>query len=150
MSVDEAVCLVPRTASLQREYKRKVRTMARGLETLWFKRHLLNPVRYGRFAWMLWSHKLVRWLVFLVAPVAAVAVALLAVDYLAARVMLGLILAGTLLGAVAMRAPEGRRLPRLVSLCGFVLASHLAGFLAWSKALRGELNPIWEPTRRPV
>ncbi len=150
VSVDEAVCLVPRTASLQREFRRKVRTMARGLETLWFKRHLLNPVRYGRFAWMLWSHKLVRWLVFLAAPVAAVAVALLAADYLAARVMLGLIVAGTLLGAVAMRAPEGRRLPRLVSLCGFVLATHLAGFLAWSKALRGELNPIWEPTRRPV
>lgn len=150
VSVDEAVCLVPRTASLQREYRRKVRTMARGLETLWFKRHLLNPFRYGRFAWMLWSHKLVRWLVFLVAPVAAVAVALLAADYLAARVMLGLIVAGTLLGTIAMRAPEGRRLPRLVSLCGFVLATHLAGFLAWTKALRGELNPIWEPTRRPV
>ncbi len=150
VSVDEAVCLVPRTASLQREFRRKVRTMARGLETLWFKRHLLNPFRYGRFAWMLWSHKLVRWLVFLVAPVAAVAVAFLAVDYLAARVMLGLILAGTVLGIVALRAPEGRRLPRPVALCGFVLATHLAGFLAWTKALRGELNPIWEPTRRPV
>src|SRR5690606_41489077 len=61
---------VPRTVSLQREYRRKVRTMARGLETLWFKRHLLNPLRHGRFAWMLWSHKLIRWLVFLVAPVA--------------------------------------------------------------------------------
>ena len=81
---------------------------------------------------------------------AVVAVALLAVDSVAARAMLGLILTGTGLGVVALRAPEGRRLPRLVSLCGFVLTTHLAGFLAWSKALRGELNPIWEPTRRPV
>ncbi len=150
VSVDEAVCLVPRTVSLQREYRRKVRTMARGLETLWFKRHLLNPFRHGRFAWMLWSHKLIRWLVFLVAPVALLALGALAIYYPVARVVLGVALAGVALGVVALRSPEGRRLPRLVALCGFVLATHLAGFLAWTRALRGELNPIWEPTRRPV
>ena len=150
VSVDEAVCLVPRTVSLQREYRRKVRTMARGLETLWFKRHLLNPFQHGRFAWMLWSHKLIRWLVFLVAPVALLALGALAIYYPVARVALGVALAGVGLGIVALRAPEGRRLPRLVALCGFVLATHLAGFLAWTRALRGELNPIWEPTRRPV
>lgn len=150
VSVDEAVCLVPRTVSLQREYRRKVRTMARGLETLWFKRHLLNPFRHGRFAWMLWSHKLIRWLVFLVAPVALLALGALAICYPVARVALGVALAGVALGVVALRSPEGRRLPRLVALCGFVLATHLAGFLAWTRALRGELNPIWEPTRRPV
>lgn len=149
VSVDEAVCLVPRTVSLQREYRRKVRTMARGLETLWFKRHLLNPFRHGRFAWMLWSHKLIRWLVFLVAPVALLALGALAIYYPVARVALGLALTGVGLGIVALRSPEGRRLPRLVALCGFVLATHLAGFLAWTRALRGELNPIWEPTRRP-
>lgn len=150
VSVDEAVCLVPRTVSLQREYRRKVRTMARGLETLWFKRHLLNPFRHGRFAWMLWSHKLIRWLVFLVAPVALVALGALAIYYPVARLALGLALTGVGLGIVALRSPEGRRLPRPVALCGFVLATHLAGFLAWTRALRGELNPIWEPTRRPV
>ena len=150
VSVDEAVCLVPRTSSLQREYHRKVRTMARGLETLWFKRHLLNPFRHGRFAWMLWSHKLIRWLVFLVAPVALLALGALAIYYPVARVALGLALTGVGLGIVALQSPEGRRLPRPVALCGFVLATHLAGFLAWTRALRGELNPIWEPTRRPV
>jgi len=35
-----------------------------------------------------------------------------------------------------------------VALLGFVLAAHAAGFMAWTKALRGELNPVWEPTRR--
>jgi cellulose synthase/poly-beta-1,6-N-acetylglucosamine synthase-like glycosyltransferase len=149
VSVDEAVCLVPRTTSLQREFRRKIRTMARGLETLWFKRHLMNPFRHGRFAWMLLSHKLARWLVFLAAPVAVIALALLSLESVVAALGLVVVLIGTLLGAVAMRAPEGRRQPRLVALCGFVLASHLAGFIAWTKALRGELNPIWEPTRRP-
>ena len=150
VSVDQAVCLVPRTTSLDREFRRKIRTMARGLETLYYKRHLLNPFRHGRFAWMLWSHKLIRWLVFLVAPVAPVGLVLLAVDYPLARGLLGLVLLGIGMGVVAMRAPEGRKLPRLVALCGFVLATHVAGFLAWTRALRGELNPIWEPTRRPM
>ncbi len=150
VSVDEAICLVPRTVSLQREYHRKVRTMARGLETLWFKRHLLNPVRHGRFAWMLWSHKLIRWMVFLVAPAALLALGGLAISYPVARVALGVALVGVGMGVFALQSPEGRRLPRVVALCGFVLATHLAGFLAWTRALRGELNPIWEPTRRPV
>jgi hypothetical protein len=150
VSVDEAICLVPRTASLQREYRRKIRTMARGLETLWYKRHLLNPFRYGSFAWMLLSHKLVRWLVFLTAPLVPVGLAVLSLE---SPVAFGLLVAfgvGNALGAVALFAPEGTKLPRLASVCGFVLASHVAGFIAWTKALRGELNPIWEPTRRPV
>jgi cellulose synthase/poly-beta-1,6-N-acetylglucosamine synthase-like glycosyltransferase len=149
VSVDAAICLVPRTTSLQREYRRKVRTMARGLETLWFKRHLLSPLHYGSFAVMLLSHKLARWLVFLVAPPALLALLLLALESRLAAATAVLFGIGILLGTIAMRAPEGRKLPRPVALCGFVLASHVAGFIAWTKALRGELNPIWEPTRRP-
>jgi cellulose synthase/poly-beta-1,6-N-acetylglucosamine synthase-like glycosyltransferase len=149
VSVDAAVCLVPRTTSLQREFRRKIRTMARGLETLWFKRHLMNPFRHGRFAWMLISHKLARWLVFLAAPPALIALAVLSLQSRLAAAVLGVGVLGIVLGTVAMQTPEGRRLPRVVSLCGFVLASHVAGFIAWTKALRGELNPIWEPTRRP-
>jgi glycosyltransferase involved in cell wall biosynthesis len=148
VSVDPAVCLVPRTGSLQREFRRKVRTMARGLRTLWLKRRLLNPWRYGSFAWMLWSHKLIRWMVFPAAPLAVAALLPLSLHSPAARVLLAGAGAGILLGTVAMRSPEGRPLPRVVSLCGFVLASHVAGFLAWIKALRGDSTSIWEPTRR--
>jgi cellulose synthase/poly-beta-1,6-N-acetylglucosamine synthase-like glycosyltransferase len=150
VSVDAAVCLVPRTVSLQREFRRKARTMARGLQTLWYKRKLLDPLHYGSFAWMLWSHKLIRWAVFLAAPLALGALCVLSWDSSVARVVLGAAGLGIALGIVALRAPEGRPLPRVVALCGFVLASHLAGFLAWTKAIRGETNSIWEPTRRAV
>lgn len=150
VSVDDAVCLVPRTASLMREFRRKIRTMARGLSTLWYKRRLLNPFAYGLFAWMLWSHKLIRWLVFLTAPLALAGLALLSLRLPAARWLLGLVVLGVLAGIVAMRAPEGRKLPRLVTLCGFALATHVAGLLAWSKLFHGEMSPTWEPTRRPA
>ena len=109
VSVDEAVCLVARTTSLDREFHRKIRTMARGLETLWYMRQLLNPFRYGRFAWMLFSHKLSRWLVFLAAPVAVVGLGLLSLRSLAAALLLGAVLLGAAVGIYAMRATEGRR-----------------------------------------
>lgn len=150
VSVDEAVCLVPRTSSLEREYHRKIRTMARGLGTLWYKRGLLNPLRHGAFAWMLWSHKLIRWLVFLVAPVALIALAAVGLVWAPALVLLGLALTGIAIGIVAMRAPDGWKPPRLVALCGFALATHVAGVLAWWRFLEGRRTPIWEPTRRPV
>ncbi|HEY7683420.1 MAG TPA: glycosyltransferase [Gemmatimonadales bacterium] len=150
VSVDQAVCLVPRTTSLQREFRRKIRTMARGLGTLWYKRRLLNPLRYGAFAWMLWSHKLVRWLVFLAAPLALAGLVLLSFRLHVAKVLVGLVGLGVLLGVIAMRAPEGKKLPRLVALCGFALAAHLAGILAWSRVFSGQLHATWEPTRRPA
>jgi cellulose synthase/poly-beta-1,6-N-acetylglucosamine synthase-like glycosyltransferase len=150
VSVDEAPCLVARTAELRSEFRRKTRTMARGLETLWYKRALLNPFRYGVYSWMLGSHKLARWLVFLTAPGALVGLALLAPGNAVAASVLILAILGVGLGLLAMNWPRGSRLPRLLSRLGFVVASFLAGFIAWSKALRGELNPVWEPTRRPA
>jgi cellulose synthase/poly-beta-1,6-N-acetylglucosamine synthase-like glycosyltransferase len=149
VSVEAALCLVPRTASLIREFRRKIRTMARGLATLWYKRRLLDPFRYGPFAWMLWSHKLIRWLVFLAAPLALAGLGVLSLQFVAARVLLLLAILGLGLGTVAMRAPEGRQLPKPVALCGFVLASHLAGAIAWKRFFRRELDAVWEPTRRP-
>jgi hypothetical protein len=148
VSVDEAVCLVPRSVSLPREFHRKVRTMARGLETLWFKRQLLNPFRYGSFSWMLASHKLCRWLVFLFAPLAFIGLGLLSLRSATAALLLVAGLLVLVAGLFALRWPEGHRMPRLLAVCGFVVAAHVAGLLAWGKALRGERNPIWEPTRR--
>src|SRR2546427_5359101 len=99
VSVNQAVCFVPRTSSLGREYRRKVRTMVRGVQTLYYKRHLLNPARYGLFAWMLFSHKLCRWLVPWALAVALGSLALLSIGTPWARVALGL-MAGA-------RAPGG-------------------------------------------
>jgi len=148
VSVDAAVCLVPRTASLESEFRRKIRTMARGLQTLWYKRALLDPARYGAFAWMLFSHKLCRWLVYPALPVAAVALLALSLHSAPWRVVLALAVAGTLVGSLGMRWPHSRRAPSVVTLAGFALASNLAGILAWWRVLRNQRAAVWEPTRR--
>src|SRR2546421_11636001 len=91
VSVPAAICYVPRSTSLRREYRRKVRTMARGLRTLWYKRTLLNPRSHGLFAWMLWSHKLCRWLTPWLLVLGTVALAALAAQswWAAAILMVG-------------------------------------------------------------
>lgn len=148
VSVDDAVCLVPRTSSLRAEYRRKVRTMARGLETLWFKRHLLTRKGGRGFGLMLASHKLIRWLVFLVAPLAPLGLLLVGFEYPAAWWLLALGLIVVAAGVGAFFWPPKRSVPKPLALVGFLLGAHAAGFIAWTKALRGELNPVWEPTRR--
>ena len=150
VSVDEAICVVPRTTSVRAEYRRKTRTMARGLETLWFKRHLLNPFRHGVFAFMLLSHKMCRWLVYVTLPVSLLALSVAASSSRIATALLGALLLGLALGAVGMLWPEGRPAPRLVALAGFILASNLAGLAAWRRAMGRERSPTWEPTRRPA
>lgn len=150
VTVPEAVCVVPRARSLDAEYERKIRTMARGLETLWYKRHLMNPIRHGRFAFMLFSHKLCRWLVSLSIPTAVIALIVLAAASRAGSWILVAAGAGVALGMVGMRWPRDRQAPRVVTIAGYVLASNLAGVLAWARAARGRSTPLWEPTRRPV
>ncbi|HEX5385186.1 MAG TPA: glycosyltransferase family 2 protein [Gemmatimonadales bacterium] len=149
VSVDAAVCLVPRTTSLRSELRRKVRTMARGLDTLWYKRSLLNPVRYGWFSWMLASHKLCRWLVHLTLPGAFIGLALSSPGSLVASVLLFISAVVSALGIYALAWPSGRPVPRAFAICGYVVAVNVAGLAAWMQALRREQNPIWEPTRRP-
>ena len=150
VSVVDATCIVPRARSLDAEYERKIRTMARGLETLWYKRHLLNPMRYGAFAFMLFSHKLCRWLVSLLIPAAIVGLLVLGMSSVAGAVLLGLATGAVVIGAVGLRWSGESAAPRLIALFGYALASNVAGVLAWIRALRGRSTPVWEPTRRPV
>ena len=148
VSVNNAVCLVPQTKSLHSEFRRKIRTMARGLQTLWFKRHLLNPFTHGSFAWMLFSHKLCRWLVYPALPIAAVA---LAVASLHSRLWLAVLIIsilGGVAGIAGMRWPATRVAPRAIRIAGFALASNLAGMLAWAQVARNRRLAVWEPTRR--
>ncbi len=150
VSVPAAICYVPRITSVRREYRRKVRTMARGLRTLWFKRALLNSSRPGGglFAWMLCSHKLCRWLVPWGLPFAAVALAALAGSHWwAATALAGGGLALVLTG-LSWLWPDDRPLPRLIALPTYGVSSNIAALHAWLRALGGEGTALWEPSRR--
>ena len=148
VSVNDATCLVPRSSSLRGEYRRKIRTMARGLGTLWYKRRLLAFRPDPWFSVALIGHKLLRWLGFLVAPLSLIGLALLASEYRIARWLFGLASLGILLGLVALLWSSDRKLARPWALLGFTVGSFLAGFVAWLQVFRGVQSPVWEPTRR--
>ena len=149
VSVDTATCLVPRTQSLKAELRRKSRTMGRGLDTLRFLSGMMNPARYGSYAFMLISHKLVRWLLFpsflgwIIGPI------MLASSYPWMLLLSVGMLVGLAVGVLAARWPAEKKLPALLAFPGYVFVSIMAGWLAWWHVLRGEKSAVWEPTQRP-
>ena len=149
VSVPEAVAYVPRAGSLKAEYRRKVRTMGRGMRTLWYKRHLLNPFRHPTFAWMLWSHKIARWALPWAALGGLAALLLLAPRHPWAAVLAGLALLTLGIGGVGWwRSRAGRDLPRLVAIPAYALMGNVAAAHAMLGFLFGTQHAVWEPTRR--
>jgi hypothetical protein len=123
--------------------------MTRGIATLWFKRSLLNPLSYGRFSWMLLSHKVVRWLVPMTVPLTIILLAIAAVsgDQLAAALLVTM-LALFLVGGFSVWWTVRGLPPKLVASIGWVVAAQLAGLVAWIRFARGRQAGVWEPTRR--
>lgn len=150
VSVPRALCFVPRSASLRQEYRRKVRTITRGLATLSFKRALLNPARYGLFAWMLISHKLCRWLVPWALLLLLGSLAVIAPTARSAEAALAAAAAVGIVAGLGWLWPESKPMPRLVALPTYVVTGNVAVLHAWLRAVRGTSAPIWEPTRRKV
>jgi cellulose synthase/poly-beta-1,6-N-acetylglucosamine synthase-like glycosyltransferase len=148
ISVPAARCSVPRSSSLKREYARKVRTITRGIGTLAHKRRLLNPLRFGLFSWMLFSHKVCRWLVPWFGLLGLLGLALLATEHGWARVLLAIALGFLAIGALAWRFSDERKLPGLLAVPAFFLMGNVAAMHAGLRALRGARDPVWEPTRR--
>jgi cellulose synthase/poly-beta-1,6-N-acetylglucosamine synthase-like glycosyltransferase len=150
VSVPEAKCLVPRGQSLRKEYRRKVRTIARGMRTLWYKRSLLNPFRHPVFAWMLVSHKVCRWMLPWAALGALLALMVLAPTEAWARVLLAPTLLVLVLGTAGWVLAGRERLPRVLSVPAFLLAGNVAAAHALARVLSGREDALWEPTRREV
>lgn len=146
VSVADAVCIVRSTGQMHAELRRKSRTMTRGLKTLFHFSEVMNPFRYGSFALMLISHKLCRWLPYLIAPFA-----MLAWIYVGAlQPLVGVLLViGIGLSVVSYTlAYRGYALPRVLAWTAFATASCAAGSLAWYDALRGAGTAVWSPTER--
>ena len=125
------------------ERGRKTRTVVRGLAVLARNVRMLNPFRYGLFAWQLASHKLCRWLVPLAMIAALAANAILApgspvyAAALSAQLMFyAAAVTGLLTGARALRLPA------------FLLLSHAAILAAWWRFACGDRMTSWTPSRR--
>ncbi len=150
VSAADALCAVPRTPSLQREFHRKTRTISRGIDTLLHKRGLLNPLRHGGFALKLWSHKVCRWAVPPAAVPAVLALALLAPGRPWAMAALAAAAVACVVAAAGWVWPRDRAMPRPVAMMAFAVWGNLAVLGALARLARGADDHLWEPTRRAV
>jgi cellulose synthase/poly-beta-1,6-N-acetylglucosamine synthase-like glycosyltransferase len=148
IAVADASGLMRATTSQRDEFNRKVRTLLRGMTTLREYAHLMNPLKYGWFAFALASHKLVRWLVPVFLIAAAIANALLAPGSL---FYLALLLAqvafyASAAGALVSYGPVAGSLP--VKVSAYFTTVTVATMAAWLKYFAGTRQEVWTPTRR--
>ena len=149
VSAPRAVCFVPRTGSLQKEYRRKVRTVARGMSTVWAWKHLMNPIKHPGFAWKLLSHKIFRWLLPVALLMIGLGLVFLSPDSSLATFALVGCAAAVLLGLIGWgMGRDERSLPMVLSVPAFFLMSNVAVVHAFVRACGRGSEALWEPTRR--
>jgi cellulose synthase/poly-beta-1,6-N-acetylglucosamine synthase-like glycosyltransferase len=128
-----------------REYRRKYRTVLRGMASLWRHPEVLNPFRYGLFAWQVWSHKVMRWAVPWFLPV--LLAGSLGADGLLYEIALAAQAAFYALVAVGLLSPRLRSLGP-VRIAWFFMEVNAAIIHAGVAFLMGARITLWEPSKR--
>jgi len=129
------------------EFRRKVRTVIRGLTAIVRHPEVLNPMKMGMFSFQVWSHKIMRWAVPWFMLVFAILTLLLQTRggaYQAALIAQLLFYAIALLGWLSMRARKNS----LVRLIFFFVQTNLALAKAVASFLMGNRMTVWTPSRR--
>jgi cellulose synthase/poly-beta-1,6-N-acetylglucosamine synthase-like glycosyltransferase len=142
----EAICYEDTLGAGSHELAMRVRVALRSLNALVRERRFLNPLRYGRFAWQLCSHKLLRYaspLLWLAALGANLALASEPGYVLLLIAQLAVIGAGLIGFALQARRPR-------LGIFGrpyYLLLTNLASLIATLRYLRGERMVTWTPIR---
>jgi glycosyltransferase involved in cell wall biosynthesis len=134
-------------ADSRKEYQRKVRTIVRGMNSLKIRAEVLNIVRYGRFSFEVFSHKVMRWgtPVFLLGALATSAA--LMVHHPVFRILVVLQIAFYLTPVVARGMPGLRRIGPL-RLAIYFVEVNLAILHAAALVFAGRTILTWEPSKR--
>jgi cellulose synthase/poly-beta-1,6-N-acetylglucosamine synthase-like glycosyltransferase len=136
------------TSSQKAEFSRKVRTFLRGITALLGNLRLLNPFAYPAFSFILWSHKLARWLAPLPMLAALAASFALRADPLYATFFY-LQLAAYAAAAIGLASPALAARVSLLRLAAFFVLVNVAALQALLLWLAGTRVEVWQPTRRP-
>ncbi len=131
----------------QKEYQRKIRTVIRGMTALSRHSEVLNPQRFGLFAFQVFSHKLMRWVVpwcliglFIVSAVIAHKSPFYSLALLAQLAFYGVALLAHFLPTLREKS--------WIKLIYFFVQVNLALLDAAIKFLAGERMTTWKPSAR--
>jgi cellulose synthase/poly-beta-1,6-N-acetylglucosamine synthase-like glycosyltransferase len=131
------------------EFRMRVRVSLRAFHALKDKAALLNPFRFGLFAWQLWSHKVLRYLAFIFMAGALVSnlIQMFGPQY---KPFWGLVLVGQILFYTLARYGQtmnrhGQQPPRLVGMIYYLCVLNLASARAFWQFLQGRKQVTWNP-----
>lgn len=143
----DACCYETTLEDGTRELSMRVRVGVRSLNALVHERRFLNPLKYGRFAWQLWSHKVLRyaspflWIGALAANVVLISYHL---AYLVMFVGQSVIIAA---GVTGFLLQDRNHNLGLLAKPYYFLLTNLASLIAALRFLRGERLVVWTPVR---
>ncbi|MDK8464274.1 glycosyltransferase family 2 protein [Marinobacter sp. SS13-12] len=134
-------------ADASKEYQRKVRTIIRGLTALSRHPEVLNPFRFGMFAFQVFGHKLMRWavpwfqvLLFITSVLLAGKGGIYLLALLAQLLFYGVVIAGHV-------KPELRE-RTVFKIPYFFVQVNLAIARATIDFLKGRRMTVWTPSKR--
>jgi cellulose synthase/poly-beta-1,6-N-acetylglucosamine synthase-like glycosyltransferase len=142
----DAICFEATLDRGHQELAMRTRVAARSINALVAEWRFLNPVRYGTFAWQLWSHKVLRYatpLLWLTAIGANIALAGRTPYLVLLLAQFALIAAGAMGYLLQQR---GHKLGPLTRPYYFLL-TNVASLIATLRYLRGERMVTWTPIR---
>ena len=143
----DACCFEATLEDGTRELSMRVRVGVRSLNALVHERRFLNPLKYGRFAWQLWSHKGLRYASPFLWIGALTANAIL-IHYHTAYLVLFVGQCAIIAAGIAgfMLQDRNRNLGLLAKPYYFVL-TNFASLIAALRYLRGARMVVWTPLR---
>jgi cellulose synthase/poly-beta-1,6-N-acetylglucosamine synthase-like glycosyltransferase len=143
-----AIGLEPSAGDFRKEFRRKRRIVNRSWRGVMSVSGVLNPFRVGMFAWQVWSHKVLRWLVLpflLIGFVGCLNAYELGIIY---QIGVWGGIASILVAALGPFLPSSLGgLSKLIQTIFYFYLVNLAAILGVTKALGGRVDRIWAPER---
>ena len=142
-----AVATEQSAVSFHGEFRRRIRIISRSMNGLWQERGVLNPFTHGFFAFQMFSHKVLRWLVplFLIATLAS---AVPLADQPLYRVLLSAQLAFYLLAVLGNLFQRRLGGVSLFYIPAYFCATNLGALLGLWNFLTGRRYQMWQPVSR--
>ncbi len=144
-----AIGFEPSAGDFAGEFRRKRRIVNRSWRGVRSVPEVLDPRAVGVFAWQVWSHKVLRWLVFPMVVTAAAGCFMAFPAGLIYRVgALGFVASVAIAAVGGLAKHNLGQLARLAQVFFYFYMVNLAAFLGIVMAMSGRVEVVWTPERR--
>ena len=143
----EAVLMEEALKQTSDEYRMRVRVALRSLHAIRDMKHLMNPLKYGAFAWQFFSHKTLRYLAFLFLLVAYVTNLALWEGggiYRTGFAAQTLLYLSAMVGWLIEKAKKGNK---IFYIPFYFCLLNVASADAFVKVLQGRRQVVWNPRK---